>query len=125
MPFALLYNRTVDTESNPPSMAMPDALLFKLLGSSAGAALRCVGGDSRCDEVQPALRDLLGWVHFLGAVLIIAIVVGVLGGVWWVFGERVTGMKVWEGVGRWWDERVRGLKGEGGENAPLLAGEED
>ena len=122
VPFPLLYNRTVTT--NPPSLLIPDALKFKLLGY-VPATEGC--GRTSCDAVQPALKDLLGWVHFLGAILIIVIVVGVFGGIWWYFGEQILKLKIWGDLRKWWDERMKKKDDDDddagdGENAPLLAG---
>lgn len=120
VPFALLYNRTVTTD--PPSVEIPSALKFKLQGYVPTVH---DGGFMTYASVQPVLQDLLSWVHFLGAVVIIAIVVGVFTAVWWVFGEEILKLQVWDDLRKWWNERMKKQEADGGENAPLLAGGQD
>ena len=119
VPFSLLYNKTVTT--NPPSVEIPDGLTYKLLGYVPKEEY-CETG---CGEFRPMLDDLLGWVHFLGAIVVIALVIGVGAVVWWYFGERVMKHKVWEDLQHWWEERMQKRQADGGENAPLLAGGEN
>lgn len=116
-----LLSKVVTEE--PLSIEIPSALKYKLQGY-VPTVLGC--GTTSCSGLQPALQDLLGWVHFLGAVVIIAIIVGVATGVWWYFGDEILKLPIWEDLRKWWDERMQ-KKGEadGGENAPLLAGGQD
>ena len=120
VPFPLLYNKTVS--DYPPTVEIPDGLTFKMLGYVPQPA--ACGSD--CADLRPALDDLLSWVHFLGAVLIIVIIVGAGGAVYWYFGKQIAEWKGWEEAKKWWDEQIKKMHGgSGAENAPLLAEEQN